>query len=118
MRKYRNILKDIKLCNGGTEIIDGKSYCFSNTCSIDYWLLSIFLVLSVSSIANKRALDQTSNSIELYKVFVKIKDFIQKNNWNSARLEWANFIGLKKKIINGSIHFDCFASISIAFLKK
>ena len=35
-----------------------------------------------------------------------------------ARLEWAIFIGLKRKLINGEVHFNFFDTLSNIFFEK
>jgi hypothetical protein len=118
MRKYRNDLKVIKLCNGGSANINGQNVCFVNTCTIDYWLLAIYLVLDNSNIAKERILSKSSTNTELNSVLDKIKSFLLVNDWNEARLEWTNFIGLKGKLQNGTLYYDYYTTLSTAFVDK
>ena len=118
MTKYRNDLKYIKFSNGGSVCFNGINFHFSNTCTVDYWLLAITLYLNNSSLAKQRISDKSSVSMDLNKVLVNIKNFIMDNQWNMARLEWATFIGLKKKIINGEVHYNFFDKLSLIILEK
>ena len=118
MRKYRNDLKDIKLCNGGSAYANGQNVRFVNTCTIDYWLLAIYLVVGNSNLAKERILSKSSTNIELNNVLDKIKSFLLVNDWNLARLEWTNFIGLKGKLQNGTLYYDYYNTLSPAFVDK
>ena len=117
MRKYREELKKIKFSNGGKYKLNGITYDFSNTCTVDYWLLSIFLVVSTSKTAQDR-IEKSSINQNLYFVFNEIKNCIFDNNWNKARLVWTNFSGFNGKQIDGRFYYDYFGTLSAAFVEK
>lgn len=84
------------LSNGGKY----KTISIRNTCSIDYFLIIIFIVYN-----NHRKYFNE----ELVSCFNKIHRFITLNYWNFARFEWLNFSELTKHIVIDNTH-DWFLS--------
>ena len=71
-----------------------------NTCSIDYFLMIIYIVYE----NNYKDLNG-----DCYDCFLKIHGNIKINDWNSARLEWLKFANLQNYVVSGNTH-DWFAS--------
>ena len=67
----------------------------TNTCTIDYFLIMIFIIYENHS----KMINENFNNC-----FEKIHDFVGKNNWNFARLQWLNFAKLKYMIIDDCTH--------------
>ena len=118
MRKFNLELKHIILSNGGSATVNGRNYHFLNTCSIDYFLLAVYLICSSSKKIYERSHSNQPTS-RLYKTFLAIKEHLMTNKWNLARLEWAKFSRMKC-IINqdNSITFDYFLTTGEAFADK
>lgn len=96
MKKCLNLL----LNNGGiSESPDGK-ILMKNTCSIDYFLIIIYIICENHLKELNRA---------LYDCFIKIHSFVKINDWNSARLQWLKFSNLQNHIVFNNTH-DWFLS--------
>ena len=107
MRKYFNDLKDLVLTNGGKIALNGKTYVFLNTCSIDYLFISI-LVYKIP----------TDRVCSLDNCFRKIQTFLKNNNWDMARLEWAIFSKIEptENLFDGSFTYNFLETLNYAFL--
>ena len=115
MRKFNEKIECIEFCNGGSVRLDGISYNFVNTCSIDYFLVIVYLVTSKR--IEYRAGLQNSTS-DLYKTFLEISDRLKINDWNEARLCWYRFNNNSSFSSNGTITVDFFLTIEEAFFNK
>jgi hypothetical protein len=117
MRKFSHELKQISFTNGGSVSVDGIVYHFVNTCSIDYFLLAVYLVISVSKIAKERLnSNQSPYSIALNRAFQNIANHLKKNDWNSSRLEWAKTTNMRRlENHDKSITYDFYLSVEEAF---
>jgi hypothetical protein len=107
----------MEFSNGGTLEMEKIKTIFINTCSIDYFILVIFLCTEFGEIIRKRSLEVNSTQ-DFYKLFIKIHDHLKNNNWNLARLEWANFNQMQFTVENKSPKYDFYLSIRDSFLSK
>ena len=116
MREYCDILENVIFKNGGTLELDGETYVFLNTCSVDYFLLCVYLKTSTSKIIDAR-LNCESLSNDLCRCFDKISNYLKNNQWDLARYEWATFIKMEpvKNDYDGSITFNFLKKLSFAF---
>ena len=96
---------NLNLQNGGSFIMDNKEYFSMNTCSIDYFLIIIFII----RMNHMEQFNQLKN-IEIGNVFEKIYGHLSCNDWQMARLAWLEFCpGLKQTIKNNNV-YDWFLS--------
>ena len=118
MRKFRDDIKHLTLSNGGTFKKNGIVYHFANTCSVDPWLLTIYLICCSSRIDLEHSTVNSCSRV-LYETFLKIKKHLLKNDWNMARLEWAKF-SETNEVTNSdnSRTFDFFLTPEEAFGNK
>jgi hypothetical protein len=117
MRKFGKELDHISFSNGGSITANGIVYYFANTCSIDYFLLAVYLIICVSKIAIERLNSNNSpNSIALNRAFTNIANYLKINDWNSARLEWAKTTNMRRlENQDKSITYDIYLSVEEAF---
>jgi hypothetical protein len=103
--------------NFGTLEIENTKTIFTNTCSIDYFLLIIFFCTENCGQIEYRSLLQNFQA-EYYKVFLKIHSHIKKNEWNQARFVWAIF-NKNKSTLNGNLtSYDFYLTFADSFLNK
>ena len=80
-----------------------KEYFSMNTCSIDYFLIIIFII----RMNHMEQFNQLKN-IEIGNVFEKIYGHLSCNDWQMARLAWLEFCpGLKQTIKNNKLLNIC-----------
>lgn len=99
-----------KPSNGGNFVSNSMNYYIINTCSIDYFLLIIFLLYDKND-QNKSIFDDT--------FIMDIIQYISLNDWNIARLKWIEYNQIPKKIIcqKNNIVYNCFLSEYESFYK-
>ena len=103
--KYISDCKHLVLQNGGKFSIDNIEYYAVNTCSIDYFLIIIYII-RLNHIEN---FNQIKN-IEIGKVFERIYNYLSLNDWQKARIVWLEYcIGLEKIIKKNNV-YDWFLS--------
>ena len=102
-------LKKLKLTNGGDFVIGKKKYNSINTCSIDYFLIIIYLLIESSN--NLGIFEKNSGNC-----FFKIYAFIAENDWHMARYEWFKFCP-SLKIIQKGLKFNWFMSEFDSYLR-
>ena len=108
-KKINNIvcqLRNLTLCNGGTIYLDQKKYLSKNTCSIDYFLIIIFLLIKNCKYA------KLENNLD--SCFFKIFTYLTLNNWEKARYQWFKFCPNLGKIYQ---NFDWFMSEGDSFVR-
>ena len=117
MRKFNRELKHISFSNGGSISFQGIIYHFCNTCSIDYFLLTIYLICSTSDTSNERLnRNENQNSTALNLAFKNITNHLKKNDWTSARFEWAKTTNMRFFTnSDNSITYDFFLNLEESF---
>ena len=96
---------NISISKMGKFIINNEE-CYSvNTCSIDYFLIIIYIIRS----NHKDQFNQLKNT-EIGNVFESIYIHLSYNDWQKARIAWLNYCpGLEKAIKKNNV-FDWFLS--------
>ena len=106
---YISSCENLILKNGGQFYIGNKEYFSVNTCSIDYFLIIIYIICSnhmdlVSLLKN-----------EISTVFEKIYVNLSSNEWQKARLAWVEYCPELRVVIQKNNVFDWFLSEYEAF---
>jgi hypothetical protein len=80
--EHINSLKKLKLKNGGSiKLTNGITVKSKNTCSIDYFLIIIYLLYPKYKWFKS----------EWLNVFKNIFEFVLEENWDLARIEWSQY---------------------------
>jgi hypothetical protein len=100
--------------NGGSiaKTNSTKAISFTNTCSIDYYLLIWFIVYKLKKYTFKNCNDT------FHCVITKIVTHIEKNQWSEARYQWSIFNKMKNSNNNddSEIHYDYFSSEAESYI--
>ena len=102
-------MKKLTLTNGGEFYIGKHKFKCYNTCSIDYFLIIVYLL--VESTCELGKFEEKSGNL-----FLKIFAFLSDNDWNMARNEWFNFCPDLKHIQKKS-NFNWFLSEFDSFFR-
>ena len=111
LEKRLDYFKNFLPKNGG--FLKEKNLSIINTCSIDYFLLTI----SYFWFNNKYFID--FNTVEreqsLINIIEKISDYIKNGEWMKARLEWVERLNLKPLSTEKDCVYDCMLSVFDSF---
>ncbi len=118
---FLEMMRNLNLTNGGKLVMDEIAYTILNTCTIDYFLLVVFFLGKNSKgFENEIHLKTNKNfKYNFFKIWHDIYLKIQNNNWNMARLIWAQFNKFPEFKLNEEtgIKVDYFGSLYQAYMK-
>jgi hypothetical protein len=106
-------IQEIKPTNGGSCIFDHIfCYMFINTCSINYFILVLYVISEKNALFKRRV--ELGNNLDDFEIFLRnLNTQISSNNWNLSRLNWleSNDRLIKKKSISAKSYlYDCLTS--------
>jgi hypothetical protein len=108
-----NIASEFFTSNGGSFQFENNMITFSNTCTLDYYLL-IWVILSKTNKLLKNIFHR-ENIDEFYKNINRITQNIVAKKWNSARLVWSKYISKNFLSTTKMITYNYFGSEMDAF---
>ena len=114
---WKFIFDKIEFSNGGQLEINKTITKFYNTCSIDPFILAIYICVQFGHQIKDRSNDIASSQV-FYKLLLKIHQNIYENNWNKSRYDWAQFNDIQSRYEKTVCSYDFYLSIGQAFLNK
>ena len=101
---YINSCKNLILENGGRFMIDNREYHSLNTCSIDYFLIIIYII-RMNHIDKVKLLKD-----DISRLFESIFTFLSFNEWQNARLAWLEYCPSLERTIKRKNVYNWFLS--------